>query len=98
MRRWRGNGRLYPEGGKTSLRACEGTCEARRRGCKPGPDIEAPKRPSSPASAGRRPAKKNLSISRTVDPPRKEKNKYYSNLSPTHFAAGSKTTKRTPIV
>ena len=27
------------------------------RGCKPGPDIEAPKTPSSPATAGRRPAK-----------------------------------------
>src|SRR5271157_3724041 len=53
MRRWRGNGRLCPEGGKTSLRTCERStlhqqpCEA---GCRSGPDIEAPKTPSSTAN------------------------------------------------
>src|SRR5271157_6438150 len=43
---------VFPEGGKTLLRTCERSklhqqpCEA---GCRSGPDIEAPKTPSSPA-------------------------------------------------
>src|SRR5208337_1709678 len=51
MRRWRGNGRFSPEGVKRRLGLAEAESASAPfgRGCKPGPDIEAPKTPSSPA-------------------------------------------------
>src|SRR5271157_2069715 len=57
MRRWRGNGRLYPEGGKTSLRTCERSklrSSLAKRGAGPAPTSKHPKhrvaRPTGRAS------------------------------------------------
>ena len=47
MRRWRGNERLSPEGGKTLLRACERACRISghaKRGASPAPTSKHPER------------------------------------------------------